>query len=148
VAYIADAARLRSGSIVKVEKPLSSSGRPTYPHFFIVLTVPESIKPGDEILLVGISSRIDPRSADPAKHIAMKWNARKGGDPETGFSRPSYASVDFTYVLQVYRGETFQLEVEAEFTNKFIRADKLQTVAAAMNAWSRRPRPHRPLDNG
>jgi hypothetical protein len=49
--------QLEVGSIVRIEKPTNSSGKPTSPHFFIVLTVPEPLKFGDLIPLVGISSR-------------------------------------------------------------------------------------------
>jgi hypothetical protein len=138
LAYIADATRLEAGSIVRVEKPLSSSGRPTYPHFFVILAMPEELKAGVKIPLVGVSSRIDPNSADPARHVPMKWLRRKGGDPETGFTSPCHACVDFTHVLTVYVGEQFASEVAAEHAGKFIRADKLHTVVAAMNAWARR----------
>ena len=138
MAYSADATRLEPGSIVKVEKPLSSSGRPTYPHFFIVLSLPDEIKAGDIIPLVGISSRIDANGADPAKYVAMKWLNRKGGDPETGFTSPCHACMDFTHVLVVYTGRRFSLEVAAEHSGRFIRADKFHVVVAAMNAWGRK----------
>jgi hypothetical protein len=100
--------------------------------------VPEQVRAGDQLPLVAVSSRIESRSADPAKHVAMKWLDRKGGDPETGFNRSCYAFMDFTHVLDVYKGHVFPVEVAAEFKNKFIRADKLQTVVAAMNAYARR----------
>lgn len=138
MAYITDATSLSPGSIVKVEKPLSASRRPTYPHFFIVLAVPEPLHVDEVIPLVGISSRINPISADPSMHVAMKWLNRKGGDPETGFTKPCYACMDFTHQLCVYAGKTFSLEVEAENQEKFVRADKLKTVVATMNAWMRR----------
>ena len=138
MAYIADARRLQAGSIVKVEKPLSSSGKPTYPHFFIVLSIPDNLLPGELIPLVGISSRIDSKSTDPAKHVAMKWLNRKGGDPETGFDLPCHACMDFTHVLEIYEGTHFPTEVAADHSGKFIRAEKLQTVVATMNAWARR----------
>jgi len=136
--YKADATQLEPGSIIKVESPSSSSGKPTYPHFFIVLAVPDPMRLGELIPLVGITSRIDPRSADPAKHIAMKWLDRTGGDPETGFDKRCYACVDFTHILTVYSGTSFEFEVAAENKKKFIRADKLQTVVATINAWGRR----------
>ena len=138
MAHVADAIELAPGSIVKVEKPLSSAGTLTYPHFFIVLSVPDRLSPGDVIPLVGISSRIDPQSADPQKHVLMKWLNRRGGDPETGFSTRCYACMDFTHLLEVYAGDTFPLEVAAEHKSKFIRADKLQRVVGTMNAWTRR----------
>ena len=138
MAYIADARRLQPGSIVKVEKPLSSSGKPTYPHFFIVLSVPNEINPGMLIPLVGISSRIDSNSAAPAKHVVMKWLGRRGGDPETGFISLCHACMDFTHILEVYAGSQFPVEVAAEHSGKFIRADKLQTVVATMNKWVHR----------
>jgi len=102
-----------------------------------VLTIPEPVKVGDLIPLVGLSSRIDSKSSDPAKHIAMKWLARRGGDPETGLDTRCYACVDFTHVLEVYNGNDFPLEVAAEYRGKFIRAEKLQAVVATMNAWTR-----------
>jgi hypothetical protein len=138
LAYAADATELEPGSIVKVEKPLGSSGKPTYPHFFIVLSIPSPVDVGSRIPLVGVSSRIDPGGVDPAKHVLMKWLNRRGGDPETGFSSHCYACMDFTHILEVYEGPTFKLEVAAEHRGKFIRADRLQTVVAAMNAWARR----------
>ena len=136
--YIADATRLTPGTIVKIEHPLSSSGKPTYPHFFIVLSVPDQPKPGDVIWLIGVSSRIAPNHADPARHVAMKWLARKGGDPETGFDKPCHARADFLHRLTVTAGSRFPVEVEAEHRGKFIRADKLQAVVATVNAWNRR----------
>ena len=99
MSYRADATQLEAGSIVKIEKPANSSGKPTYPHFFIVLTVPEPLEIGDRIPLAGISSRIDSTSSDPAKHVAMKWLGRRGGDPETGLETRCYACVDFTHVI-------------------------------------------------
>jgi hypothetical protein len=138
LSYRADATQIEAGSIVKIEKPANSSGKPTYPHFFIVLTVPEPLKIGDLIPLVGISSRIDSTSSDPAKHVAMKWLGRRGGDPETGLETRCYACVDFTHVLEVYSGSQFPLEVAAEHRGKYIRADKLQALVATMNAWTRR----------
>ena len=136
--YVADATHLEPGSIVRVEQPLSSSGKLTYPHFFIVLLIPEHVKAGDMIPCVGISSRVDPKSADPAKHVAMKWLNRRGGDPETGFTTPCFACMDFTHVLVVRAGSRYALEVAAEDSGRFIRADKLHTVVATMNAWTRK----------
>ncbi len=49
MSYRADAIQLEAGSIVKVAKPANSSGKPTYPHFFIVLAVPAPLKIGDLI---------------------------------------------------------------------------------------------------
>jgi hypothetical protein len=138
VSYIADATRLTPGSIVKIERPVSSSGKPTYPHFFIVVFVPDQPKPGDVIRLVGVSSRIGSSDVDPAKHVAMKWLARKGGDPETGFDKPCHACADFLCRLIVTSGSSFPIEVEAEYRGKYIRADKLQAVVATVNAWNRR----------
>lgn len=93
---------------------------------------------GDLIPLVGVSSRIDPERADPTKHLMMKWLARRGGDPETGFNTLCYACMDFTHMLEIYSGDHFPLEVAAEDRGKFIRAGKLQVVVATMNAWTRR----------
>ena len=50
----------------------------------------------------------------------------------------SFFGAEFTHVLQVYAGEQFALEVSAEFRGRFVRADKLQTIAAAYNAWMRK----------
>jgi hypothetical protein len=138
--YSADATRLSPGSIVKIEQPLSSSGKPTYPHFFIVLDIPDQPKPGDVIRLVGISSRIAPDDVDPARHVVMKWLARKGGDPDTGFDKPCHACADFPHRLIVVAGNHFAAEVAAEHRGKFVRADKLQAVVATVNAWNRRSR--------
>jgi hypothetical protein len=68
----------------------------------------------------------------------MKWLNRRGGDPETGFDKPCHACADFMNVLEVYRGSSFELEVQAEHRDKFIRAEKLQTVVATVNAWNNR----------
>lgn len=135
--YAADASRLRPGSIVKVESPTSSSGKVTYPHFFVVLYVPEPVRVGARIPLVGISSRIGAESADPSLHVAMKWSNRKGGDPETGLSKPSFACVDFAHFLTIKAGEEFDFEVDAEYRSKFVKADKMQTIIALANAWAR-----------
>ena len=138
VTHKADASRLEAGSIVRIENPVSSSGRATHGHYFIIVFIPASIRPGSLILLVGVSSSVPRTSLDPARHVAMKWLARPGGDPETGFSRLCHACVDFTHVLEVYAGEQFTLEVAAEHRGHFVRADKLQTIAAAYNAWMRK----------
>jgi hypothetical protein len=139
VAYIADASRIRAGSIVKVEKPLSSSGQFTYPHFFVVLSAPDKPQIGDLFVMIGVSSRINSDSADPAKHVAMKWLDRKGGDPETGFDRPSFACADFVCIQEAYDGEEHPIELAVEFRGKFVRPGKLQTLIALMNAWNGRP---------
>ena len=136
--YIADATGLAAGSIVKLEKPLNSTGNPTHPHFFIVVLIPDNVKPGDFIRLVGVSSSIPPASVDPARHIAMKWMGRAGGNPETGFSRPCHACVDFPQRIEVYQGIRFSKEVAAHHQGHFIRADKLQTIIATINAWTLR----------
>ena len=138
MAYIADASLLRPGSIVRVEHPLSSSGRPTYPHDFIVVLIPRPLQVGSRIPLVGVSKIIDPSTADPAKHVEMKWLNRRGGDPDTGFTIRCHACMDFKHVLDVYRGTQYPLEVKAEFNRRFIRADRLQTVVATLNGWTRK----------
>jgi hypothetical protein len=134
VGFFADASKLEEGFIVRVEKPRSSIGTAAHPHFFIVTRIPLVVRPGDLIQLVGVSSTIPPHALDPSRHIAMRWLAQRGGDPETGFTRRCYACVDFPHVLEVYQGKKFALEVEAEFQRKFVRADKLQTIVAAVNA--------------
>ena len=138
--YVADASKLKPGSVVKVEKPQSSTGTATHPHFFIVLHMPERPQTGDCLLLVGVSSTIASDVLDPARHIAMKWHAGRSGDSETGFFKPCYACVEFTHVLEVREGEEFALEVNAEFQKKFIRAEKLRTLVAAVNAWASKNR--------
>jgi hypothetical protein len=137
VAYVADVTKLRAGSIVKVQAPLSSSGKPTYPHFFIVLSIPESPKVGDLIRVAGVTSRISPSSAKPDRHVAMRWLNRRGGDPQTGFNVPCYACADFLNRLPIYAGASFALEVAAEDEGRFIRDDKLQTLVAMVNALTR-----------
>ena len=138
MAYLVGAQRITPGAIVKIERPLSSSGKPTTPHFFVVLTGPEQPNEGDFFFLMGVSSRIDPKSADPARHVSMKWLNRKGGDPETGFTKPCFACADFTHVLPVRSGKTYKVEVEAEYAGKYISPDKLQALVAVMNAYNRR----------
>lgn len=140
MAYIADALGLRAGSIIKLESPLSSTGKPTYPHFFVVVWIPVMAKPGDAIRLVGVSSGIPPDSVDPARHVAMKWLGRRGGDPETGFTRPCHTCVDFSQRITVYAGTTYPAEVAAEHLGRFVRAEKFQTIVATLNAWIRRER--------
>ena len=130
----ADASLLRPGSIVRVENPTSSSGRPTYAHYFVVLSVPEPLQVGSLIPLVGVSKIISPSAADPAKHVQMKWLNRKGGDPQTGFSTRCYACADFTHLLEVHAGTQFPLEVEATYEGRFITGDRLQTLVAVTNA--------------
>jgi hypothetical protein len=136
VEYRADATSLEAGSIVKVERPLSSTGRSTHPHYFVMLFVPDTLRVGDLIPLVGISSSIP--IPDPRRHVMMKWLRRRGGDPDTGFDRPCHACVDFMHVLEVRQGEEFALEVVAAFEGRFVSAEKLQTIVALKNAWARR----------
>lgn len=134
--YCCDATALESGSIVKVERPLSTTGGATYPHYFVVLYAPDALQVGDLIPLVGISSTVT--RVDPRRHVLMKWYRRRGGDPDTGFDRPCYACVDFMHVLEVRIGKVFPLEVAAAYEGRFISAEKLQTVVALKNAWARR----------
>ena len=68
----------------------------------------------------------------------MKWLNRKGGDPETGFTTRCYACIDFKHALEVHQGNEFPLEVEADFNSRFIRADRMQTLIATLNAWTRK----------
>ena len=49
MAFGCDATVLVAGDIVRIESPLSSSGRQTYAHDFIVLFVPDDLKVGDRI---------------------------------------------------------------------------------------------------
>jgi hypothetical protein len=129
---------LQVGALVWVEAPRNSAGGTTYPHFFVVLTLPDWPRVGDLIPLVGITSRVSSENLDPAKHVTMKWLNRRGGDPETGFTKPCVADVTFTHVLEVEAGAAGTLEVDAEFAGKFIRADKLHTIVALVNARARR----------
>jgi hypothetical protein len=138
VANRSNASLLRPGSIVKIENPISSSGRPTYAHYFIVLSIPEPLEVGSIIPLVGVSKIIDPAAADPAKHVQMKWLNRKGGDPQTGFNTRCYACADFTHFLEVQKGTSFPFEVQAAYEGRFIQGDRLQTVVAMMNALARK----------
>jgi len=139
VAFIADASKLRHGSIVEIQNPLSSSGASTHRHFFVVVRLPKNLKVGDKIFLVGISSSVSPENIDPALHVAMKWLGRPGGDPQTSLSKPCFACVNFTHLLEVYAGDDFPLEVRAEFRGKAIRSDKHQTIAALLDAWLPKP---------
>ena len=120
MAYSADAIRLEAGSIVKIEKPVGSTGTPAKPHFFVVVEIPDSIQTGTFIRLVGVSSTVPRDSVDPAKHVAMKWLAT--GDPETGFTKPCFTCADFIHRLPVFDGGNFPLEVAAEFKGKYVRA--------------------------
>jgi len=127
---------LEPGAIVRVEKPLSSTGRVTHPHYFVVLFTPDTLRVGDLIPLVGVSSTVT--AADPRRHVIMKWLRRRGGDPDTGFDRPCYACVDFMHVLEVRQGRECALEVAAAFEGRFVSAEKLQTIVALKNAYTRR----------
>ena len=133
MSWSADATLLRPGCIVQIQNPRSSTGHPTHPHFFIVVRRPRPLKIGDYIRLIGVSSSIPLGRIDFRRHVPMKWLARPGGDPETGFTRRCHATVDFTHVLEVKMGEHFTLEVEAKYNGKFIRSDKLHTITAAYN---------------
>ena len=144
MAFAADAARLRPGDIVLVEKPLGSSGHATSPHFFIVMHVPDPLRVGDRIPCLGITSRTADDAFDPERHVRMRWLSRRGGDPTTGLSKPSVASVTFRHVLLVEAGEVFALEAAAEHRGKFIRADHFQTLTAVANAYNRKLQQQQP----
>lgn len=138
MAFACDASKLRPGDVVLVEKPAGSSGQTTYPHFFIVLSVPEPLKVGDAIPCVGITSRVSSESFDPERHVRMRWLGRKGGDPATGLDRPSVADITFRHILSVKAGTAQPLEAEAEHRGKYIKADHFQALVAAINAYNRK----------
>lgn len=132
------------GDIVRIERPLKSSGEPTYAHDFVVLFVPEALNVGDEIPCLGVTSRI---ACDPERHVEMRWASRRGGHPDTGFSKPCRTDVTFRHLLVVRAGPTFPLQVEAEFSRRFIRRDHFHAVVALLNAYNRkqllsRTKPH------
>jgi hypothetical protein len=129
---------VRAGDIVLIEKPQAPSGRTTYPHFFIKVHVPDSLKAGDHISCLGITSRTPTEAFDPEQHVQMRWLGRKGGDPSTGLSKPSIAKVTFQHTLIVKRGAANRLEVDAEHRGKYVRADHFQTLTAVLNSYNRK----------
>ena len=133
--YACDATLIAPGDVVRVEKPAKSSGGTTYPHDFVVLFVPEAIKVGDEVPCLGVTSRI---AYDPERHVEMRWAGRRGGHPDTGFSKPCRTDVTFRHVLVVQQGPTFPLELAAEFNGRFVREDHYQAVVALLNAYNRK----------
>ena len=151
MAFACDATKLRPGSIVLVEHPVGPSGRPTYPHFFIVMQLPESLNVGDQIPCLGVTSRISAAAFDPELHLPMRWLNRKGGDPTTGFTKPCAASVVFRHTLMVKSGDAYPIEVEARHEGKFIKSDHFQSLVAMLNAYNRKlllRRPPRQPPNG
>ena len=135
--FIADAQLLKAGSIIQIENPLGTTGRATHAHFFVVVSRPAILQVGDTIFTVGVSSTILRDSFDHRFHIPMKWLARKGGDPETGFDRPCYAIFDFIHILTVVKGSAFPPQVAAQHAGRFVRSDKAAAIAAAFAARKR-----------
>ena len=138
MAFECDASALRPGSIVLIEKPLSSSGRPTYPHYFVVMHVPEPLNVGDRVPCLGITSRVPDEAFDPEQHVSMRWLNRKSGDPATGLSKPSVATVNFRHTLTVKAGRVHRLEVDARHEGKYIKADHFHALTALANAYNRK----------
>ena len=138
MAYACDAEKLAPGDIVLVEKPLGPSGQPTYPHFFVVMSVPRPLKAGDRIPCIGITSRTAEEAFNAEEHFKLPWMNRRGGHPSTGLDRPSIAKVIFRHTLIVEAGHTFPLEVPAQSRGKFIKAADLQAITARVHAHSRK----------
>ena len=136
--YICDATSITPGDIVRVEKPLGPSGRPTYAHLFVVMAVPDPLKSGDVLPCLGISSRTPAEAIDPEQHVSLRWMDRRGGHPATGLTRPSIAKVTFQHRLTVRAGRQFALEVDAECGGKYLPADHFQALVALANAYYRK----------
>jgi hypothetical protein len=133
-----DAEGLRVGAIVLIESPLSSAGTPTYPHYFVVVHVPQRLVAGSRIGCVGVSSRISDAAFDPELHVPMRWMDRKNGHPETGFSKPCHAVIAYPQALEVTEGEDGSLVVAAKHDRKFVRADHLQAIMSLSAARHRK----------
>ena len=138
MAFICDASKLRPGDIVLIEKPQAPSGQPTHPHFFVIMNVPDSLKVGDQIPCLGITSKTSTEAFDPEQHVHMRWLARRGGDPSTGLSKPSVAKVTFQHTLVVKRGSSNRLEVDGEHRGKYVKADHFQAITAVLNSFNRK----------
>jgi len=133
-----DARTLVPGDLVLIQTPDDPTGKPTYPHFFVVMFVPEPVKLGDHIPCLGVTSRMSDEQFDPEQRLRLPWLNRKGGHPSTGLDKPSVAKVTFRHTLTVEAGQDFPLEVAAQHRGKFIPFRDFQSLTAIANAYNRK----------
>ena len=142
--YECDATLLAPGDIVRIERPLKSSGEPTYAHDFVVLFVPEALNVGDEIPCLGVTSRI---AYDPEWHVENALGQPPGRTPGYRLLEAVSHRRDVPPPLSRAHGSDLSLQVEAEFSRRFIRRDHFHAVVALLNAYNRkqllsRTKPH------
>lgn len=106
-----NAEKIVPGSIVNVANPLSSSGKVTGPHWFIIIQNPRR---GDgSVLGIGCTSSFYSDSLNPKVHLAIPYAPH--GHPATGFRKPTVACADWAYPIRLTEdGIDFDWEIAAD----------------------------------
>src|SRR5437588_1463838 len=108
---------------------------------FVIIDPTSGIEPGETLVAVAITSTF---SLPLSKSLVpMRWNS--AGTVETGFRTRCFAKVDWTYLIPVYEGEEFEMEINATSHGKYVRAQELYAILQSVKQLDP-TRPPKPRD--
>jgi hypothetical protein len=143
VYYRADASLLVPGSIVRLRNPLSSSGKPTGPHWFVILDAPAVLAAhAPELTGIGCTSTFRDDWFDARRHLRIPHAAKPNGHSMTGFTVPTLACVDWTHPIPV-RIDGFQFDVEVDVDDddaRVLPVADLVKLKALFDSWEKSPK--------
>jgi hypothetical protein len=101
-AWRADLSLCPPGSIVLLRNPPDSTGKKaTHDHWVILIGPQSEYRSNGRLLAIAVSSSILPGDVDPRFHIQMPFREQRGGHPDTGFTKPCYACINWTVQVPV-----------------------------------------------
>lgn len=128
-------------------KPPDSSGRKrTHDHWFVIVGPPSEYRKGGKLEAIAVSSSISPEQMDPRVHFQMPFRER-AGHPDTGFTKPCYACVNWTVEVPVLESDEIgvELEIDARDEGRFPSAPFFRELIARRDAYRARQRgPNKP----
>lgn len=141
--YRADASLLVPGSNVRLRNPLSSSGKPTGPHWFVILDAPAVLAAhAPELTGIGCTSTFRDDWFDARRHLRIPHAAKPNGHSMTGFTVPTLACVDWTHPIPV-RIDGFQFDVEVYVDDddaRVLPVADLVKLKALFDSWEKSPK--------
>jgi len=131
---LADAFRLRQGSIVWISNVPDPQGRnpKPQPRALVIISATADIQPGSSIIGVAVTSTFREPVNDPAM-VPMRWNAQ--GNIETGFRRKCFAKVDWALTIPIKSGHHGP-EFDGEHHGTFVRNRELEKILLTMRKLS------------
>jgi len=131
---LADASRLRQGSIVWISHVPDPQGRnpKPQPRAFVIVSSTTDIRPGNSIVGLAVTSTFREPVTDPVM-IPMRWNAQ--GTVETGFRRKCFAKVDWALLIPI-RSADGRMEFDGEYHGTFVRTGELEKILIAIRELS------------